>query len=366
VSIAEEPLSDLEADQLFADFANAPALILAVSGGPDSTALMVLLARWRRRRRRGPALTAVTIDHGLRPEAKREAAIVKKLAKTLGIAHRTLRWLDSKPSTGLQEQARLARYRLLAKAARATGADHIVTGHTLDDQAETVLIRAARGSGITGLRAMAVRTALPGIAGDIVVARPFLQLPKARLLATLRQRRVAFVEDRSNLDPRFTRVRLRALMRVLATEGLDAQRLATLARRLGRADSAIEMAVDAAQGALGALGSWPDNGALALGRAAFFDLPAEVALRLLGRAIALRGDEGPVELNKLETLMAALATAGRAPGATLRRTLAGAMVTLSDQNVVVERAPERRRQPLSKPARGTRIRGKKRRFTKAR
>ena len=112
---AEYPLSDAEADVLFADLANARALLLAVSGGPDSTALLALAARWRKRLRRGPGLVAVTIDHGLRPEARREAAAVKRLAQSLGVPHRTLRWVHSGPRTGIQEKAREARYDLLRR-----------------------------------------------------------------------------------------------------------------------------------------------------------------------------------------------------------------------------------------------------------
>src|SRR3984893_10263146 len=148
-------LSDAEADELFADLAAEPALVLAVSGGPDSTALMFLAAHWRSRRNPAPRLCAVTIDHGLRPEARREAAAVKRLAEKLGVAHRTMRWSGPKPSTGLQEKARAARYRLLHAAARAAKARCVLTAHTLDDQAETVLFRMARGSGLAGLAAMA-------------------------------------------------------------------------------------------------------------------------------------------------------------------------------------------------------------------
>ena len=136
---------------LFSDLADFPALILAVSGGPDSTALMLLLARWRAARQRGPKLIAVTVDHGLRPEAKREAAAVARLARKLKLAHRTLRWRGAKPKTGLQQAARQARYRLLAQAASDVGASHIVTAHTRDDQAETVLIRMAAAAGSPGL-----------------------------------------------------------------------------------------------------------------------------------------------------------------------------------------------------------------------
>src|SRR5947207_15421027 len=132
------PISVQQAKDLFAHWKAAPALVLAVSGGPDSLALMWLAARWRRALTRGPRLIAVTVDHGLRPEAAREARDVKRLAATLDIPHRTLRWRGVKPATGLPAAAREARYRLLSKAARAAKASHILTAHTRDDQAETM------------------------------------------------------------------------------------------------------------------------------------------------------------------------------------------------------------------------------------
>src|SRR3954470_5357335 len=137
-SAADSPIGDAEADRLFADLAKLPSLVLAVSGGPDSTALLVLAAGWRRRLRKGPKLIAFTVDHGLRPEARREAAAVKRLAASLKIPHSTLRWKAGKPASGLQQKARVARYGLLVKAARRQGAIHLATAHTLDDQAETI------------------------------------------------------------------------------------------------------------------------------------------------------------------------------------------------------------------------------------
>jgi len=152
VSTAETaPVSAAELRSLFSELDHLPALVLAVSGGPDSTALMLLAARWRKALKKKPALMAVTVDHGLRKEAKRETAAVAKLARKLGLRHRTLRWTGAKPKTGLQEAARAARYRLLADAAHELGASHVLTAHTLDDQAETVLMRMSRGSGISGV-----------------------------------------------------------------------------------------------------------------------------------------------------------------------------------------------------------------------
>jgi tRNA(Ile)-lysidine synthase len=343
VTIADQAVRDAEASALFAGLENLKGLLLAVSGGADSTALLVLAAGWaaglKKRSRPAPKLLAVTIDHGLRPEAKREAAAVKRLARRLGVAHRTLYWRGKKPKAGLQEAARIARYRLLAEAAMRAGHEHILTAHTLDDQAETVLFRLARGSGLTGLAGMAHATALPvGAQSTIFLVRPLLHVAKARLVATLKSAGVAHSEDPSNEDPRFTRTRLRALMPVLAREGLDARGLSRLAARMRRAEVTVEFAVNAAREAL-APGPWRERGPIVFEAVRFAGLPAEVGLRLLGRAVAHAGDEGPVELGKLELLYEAL-TASRAP---LRRTLAGALVALGKGRLVVERAPARRR-----------------------
>jgi len=361
VSTAEALVSDAETDALFADLIDQPVLVLAVSGGPDSTALMTLAARWRERARRGPKLLAVTIDHGLRAESKKEAAAVKRLAARLGVAHRTMRWTGAKPTTGLQEKARAARYRLLAEAARRAGASCVLTGHTLDDQAETLLFRLARGSGLTGLTGMARVRPLTSPAprdegwteadgGDarlqrgprpsIFLVRPLLGVPKARLIATLRAAKVSSADDPSNRDPRFTRARLRALLPALAGEGLDARRFALLAGRMRRAEAVIELAVETAAAALSP-GAWPARGPVAFDVETFATLPTEVGLRLLGRAIAQVGDEGPVELGKLEALGEALAAAMSA-SVRFRRTLAGALVTLGSAKLTVERAPARR------------------------
>jgi tRNA(Ile)-lysidine synthase len=329
-AIDNDPISATQAAALFGDLATAPALVLAVSGGPDSTALLWLAARWRKKTK--TRLVAVTIDHGLRQEAKREAAAVAKLARKLGVPHRILKWSGAKPTSGIQQAARRARYALLVKAAQQAGATHILTAHTLDDQAETVLMRMARGSGVTGLAGMARESALDGL----TLVRPFLDLPKARLVATCRAAKLVYADDPSNLDPKFTRARLRPLMAALAQEGLDARRLASLARRLRRADAAIEAAVDAP--GLSLLEAMP--------AAEFAQMPAEIALRSLGRMVGREGDEGPVELGKLETLFADVMEAVLKPANTpFRRTLAGAVVTVAGDEIRVERAPARRRPP---------------------
>jgi tRNA(Ile)-lysidine synthase len=348
--IAKEAVSDAEADALFRGLEHLPGLVLAVSGGPDSTALMVLAARWTARLSRAPKLVAITVDHGLRPEARHEAAAVKRLARELGVGHRTVHWRGRKPAAGLQEAARGARYRLLAEAAARAGYGHILTAHTLDDQAETVLFRLARGSGLIGLTGMTRVAPLPvGGRGrqGLFVLRPLLHVSKARLIATLAAAGITHSDDPSNRDPRFTRARLRGLMPALASEGLDARGLARLAARLRRAESTIAVAVDAARAAL-APPPWRQRGPITFETARFAVLPAEVALRLLGEAVTHAGNEGPVELGKLEALCEALAQAR----SRLRRTLAGALITLESDRLTVERAPARRTVAMRKNGKG--------------
>jgi tRNA(Ile)-lysidine synthase len=351
------PISAREAKRLFADLRGAPALMLAVSGGPDSVALMWLAARWQRSLVRGPRLVVVTVDHGLRPEAAREAREVKRLAMSLGLTHRTVRWRGAKPATGLPAAAREARYRLLAQAARAVGASHVLTAHTRDDQAETLLMRLLRGSGIAGLSAMARVSQRDGI----VLARPLLDVPKSQLVATLKRAKLGFVDDPTNRDTAFTRPRLRALLPQLAAEGGDARNLARLAARLARANAAVEVLTDGAERFLRLRhrGDAPQPGARSFEAAAFAALPEEVRLRLLLRAINVLGLEGPAELGKVEALMAALdqaiAVGARAPAngpPVLKQTLAGALISVVGGRIHVAPAPARRRKGGSRAEKG--------------
>jgi tRNA(Ile)-lysidine synthase len=360
-------VGEAEAEALFADLAAEPALVLAASGGPDSTALLYLMARWRALRQPVPHLVAVSIDHGLRPEARHEAAAVKRLAEKLGVEHRSMRWSGPKPAAGIQESARVARYQLLRIAARRAKARCVVTAHTLDDQAETVLFRMARGSGLAGIRGMARAVPIDDLAYgrpsaavhfardrdassrlSVVVVRPLLEVPKARLIVTLQTAGIAYLQDPSNADPRFARSRLRQLMPALADEGLTPQCLVRLARRVRRSEAAHEAVVDWAARRLG-LGT--DTRRVTLSGTEFSEFPVEIGLRLLGRAIGTIGTEGPVEFGKLEAMSEALraALAGGAPR--FRRTLAGAMVSLQRNCIVIEEAPARcsRPRPAQRP-----------------
>ena len=334
-------ISASEAKGLFADWKTVPAIVLAVSGGPDSVALMWLAARWRAALKNGPRLVAITVDHGLRDESAREARDVKRLASSLQVDHRTLRWTGVKPKTGLPAAARDARYRFLTKAARTVGATHIFTAHTRDDQAETFIMRLARGSGIGGLAAMARQSAREGV----TLVRPLLDISKKDLIATLKKAGVGFADDPSNRDVRFTRPRLRDLMPALAAEGADAHNLARLASRLARAHAALNIMTNGAERYLASFDGF--DGRAGFDLAAFSALSDEIRVRLLLRAIDRAGHEGPAELGKVEALLQAMdgaiaATHSSSEMVRFKQTLAGALVSIDRDRVQIAPAPPRR------------------------
>jgi tRNA(Ile)-lysidine synthase len=314
-------------------------LLLAVSGGPDSIAMLGLAAAAQAYL---PPLAVATVDHGLRPEAATEAALVASLCKELSIPHCTLNWVDRPAAPVSQEAARKGRYALLMGHARAIEASHLVTAHTLDDQAETVLMRMASGTGLGGLGAMR-----PNVKrGAIGHIRPFLEVPKSRILSTCDLHGWHFADDPSNDDDRFKRVRLRALLPILAGEGLTPERLGTLAARARRTEDAIEhVARRTLDESL--LRKAPDGGAVRLKAESFYSEPFEIAMRMLRRAMLTIGTaeqgEAQIPLGKLEALMRNLRMAIR-DQRPFRATLAWAVIAHANGFIEVRTAPARRGQ----------------------
>ena len=290
--------SAAQIEALFEPLGRARTLLIAVSGGPDSTALLIMAAEWARRRGR-TRIEAATVDHGLRPESAAEANAVAALCARLGVAHRILRWKGAKPASRIQERAREARYRLLVDHAKAIGADALLTAHHADDQAETVLFRFLRGSGVAGLRGMERKTTRDGM----TIARPLIGLRKRDLIAFAEARGAPFVDDPSNADPRFARTRLRALIARLGEEGLDADALDRLARRAGETEQALAHLAAEVEARLGA-GEAVDARAL-------YAAPIAIVERILARRIAAAGgrEESRIGLEKIEALAAALSAA---------------------------------------------------------
>lgn len=291
---------------------------LAVSGGPDSTALLHLAGALAGRFSTAPVV--LSVDHGLRPAAAAECAAVATAAATLGFKAEILTWAGPKPAANLQAEARAARYALLAGAARRHGCDALVTAHTLDDQAETFLLALARGSGVYGLAAM---PAARDLGDNLALLRPLLETPKADLIAWLDAAGIGYAVDPSNANLRFGRARLRAARDTLASIGLTGDRLADTARRMARAATAL----DAAATAIIATAT-PFGPALSLPATSLLDEPEEIGLRALARLLGIVGGEPyPPRLDRLENLHAALGAAASARVG-LKRTLAAALVLL--------------------------------------
>jgi len=207
---------------------------VAVSGGGDSVALLHLAKDWAQHR--GTTIFAATVDHGLRPEAAAEAAAVSQVCGMLGISHDVLHWRDWDGQGNLQAKARDARRRLLSGWVKANGLTAVLLGHTADDQAETVVMRLARGSGVDGLCGMDCASR------DGVFLRPLLGISRAQLRDWLRARDITWIEDPSNDDPRFDRVRARRMLADLAPLGLTAARLTETAAHMARARATLRRA----------------------------------------------------------------------------------------------------------------------------
>jgi len=252
-------------------FEPQPLLALAVSGGPDSMALAVLAAGWATAR--GGRAAAFIVDHGLRAEAAGEAAAAGRALAAIGVEARVLKIEAPPPASGLQAWARERRYALLEAAAAEIGALHLLLAHHRDDQAETVLMHRARGSGVKGLagmRAAAYR-------GRVRLLRPLLAFPKSRLAALCHAQNAPVADDPSNRDRRFARVRAR--QRLAASGGAGA--LTAMAGRLAVDDAALEAAV---ADAVRKFASISPVGVVAIDRAGLAAAPPAIGLRLLSRA----------------------------------------------------------------------------------
>ncbi|MDP2357907.1 MAG: tRNA lysidine(34) synthetase TilS [Beijerinckiaceae bacterium] len=311
----------------------ASGVLVAVSGGPDSMALLELAARWRLEAAAGaarPPLFAATVDHGLRPDSLAEARMAADFAAARGVPHEILHWTGDKPQTRLQERARAARYALLAAEARRVGADFILTAHHADDQAETILMRLVRGSAVAGLAGMAVMSPREGL----TLFRPFLGVRKSALVAFCDSGGVSFVRDPSNENPRFGRTGARRLALMLEAQGLGPHEWARLARRAARAEAALAAATEAA---LAQLPAGPASMAVLAG------FPEEIAMRCLAGHVREAGGAQIVRLERLESTWEKLCDAHRASDA-LSLTLAGARIKLDTRGSlhITTESPRRR------------------------
>jgi tRNA(Ile)-lysidine synthase len=295
---------------------------------------MLLAAHWTRRER--ISISVATVDHGLRPEARGEAEQVGAWAKALVFPHCLLTWRGVKPRTRVQERARNARYALLAECARAAS-NHcaIVTAHHADDQAETILMRLTRGSGVAGLAGMAAASTVNGVR----LLRPLLDTPKQALESYCVRSSHPYFHDPSNAEEKFARVRLRSLASTLEREGLTKAALLRLGHRAARAEEALSRAVaDAAERAVVA----EKQNEVRLDARAVAALPIEILQRLLAREIVFLFGTAQLRLERLERAADVIAKRLET-GERLRLTLGGALASLEGDALVLRPAPVRRR-----------------------
>lgn len=315
----------IDSDAIFAPLAEFRRVGLAVSGGPDSLALLLLAAEFAGRHRAHHRFIVYSVDHGLRPEAAAEVAYVIDAAGKLGLAARALRWDGPKPASGLQQAARMARYGLIADAMAADGAEILVTAHHLADQAETVLMRLAHGSGIEGLRGMDYFADVAGL----VVVRPLLGVDPADLAKLVAASAFEPVRDPSNADTDYERVRWRQMLPQLAALGLDARRLSRFADRMRDADQAL-----AGMAAVVATEFDPAAGSGSMARTSLIKLPRAVAIRVVTRLLdQVGGGQKPHDLAPVEALTDRL----RTEPALKRTSLHGCLVSSDGVTIVVAR-----------------------------
>ena len=313
--LPDVPLTDDEFAALMdrlGPFEARPQIAVAVSGGRDSLCLALLLQRWARRRR--GRITALTVDHGLRPDSAAEARTVGRWLAAHKIGHAILPWDrrdQALPESGLQAAAREARYRLLLDHCRALGFLHLALAHQRDDQAETFLLRLGRGSGPDGLAAMAPVTERAGVR----LLRPLLPVPRGRLAATLKSWKQDWIDDPTNENTAHARIRLRRLLPSLAKAGVTPAHLAETATALGQARAAMDEAV---AGILAAGVEIDPAGYLWLDPSVLARAPGEAGRRVLARCLMAIGSGayGP-RSERLDRLYDQIAAGRLGSGATL-------------------------------------------------
>lgn len=298
------------------------AVAVGVSGGPDSMALVHALADYCTAHG-GPSVTALTVDHGLRPESADEARQVKTgLSAIPGVLHRVLVWEGDKPAAAVQEAARSARYALMEDYCAQAGIRYLFLAHHQDDQAETLLMRLAAGSGLDGLSGMAPLQQ----AGGITLARPFLEISKIDLLVYCHEHDISYVNDPSNALEKYARVRLRKSAEILEREGLSAKRLALTAKRLARARMALEAA---AQSAYEDCLAYKNTDRIVFLRSPLRGVYEETVFRIFRKVLSEWGGDsayGP-RTERVESLVADFLQ----PGPFRKRTLGGVIISVDEK-----------------------------------
>jgi tRNA(Ile)-lysidine synthase len=300
-------------DALRASGAAWPGAV-AVSGGGDSVALMLLLAAYAKQSKLPPPVV-LTVDHGLRDDSAKDAKTVARIATDAGLKAHVLTFKGAVPKSDIEAEARNARYQLMGDWLKAHQVNALYVAHSMEDQAETFLLRLARGSGLDGLSAMRAIAPypLPGFE-TLRVVRPLLDFPRVALRDYLKAKKQSWLEDPMNADPRFARSRLRAAWPQLEALGLSATRVADAADHLGRARDALE---DMTEALLGRAARFEQDGAF-LDSVRIKMAPREVGLRALAKVLSrVSGESYRPRFGRLERLFDSIRDGTLAGGATL-------------------------------------------------
>ena len=330
MSVTDEPGAEIDGAHLLHVAARAFSALctptkvgLAVSGGSDSMAMLHLIAQVAPLK--GWLLRAVTVDHGLRPEAADEARLVAKVCQRLGIAHDIMKWDHGSIAGNVMDAARRARYALIAEWARSHGIGHVALAHTATDQAETFLMGLSRKAGLDGLSGMRGHF----FQDKVMFDRPFLGQTRAVLRGYLTQHGLAWIDDPTNENAAYTRVKARRALKALAPLGITEERLASTVHHLTMAQNVVRRAAqDAAQTVVR-----EEAGALQIDRTAFSRLGAELERRVLILCLMwLKHNDYPPRASGIGRLSLAIAQGRDA-------TLAGCRVIVGEDQVVIVREP---------------------------
>jgi tRNA(Ile)-lysidine synthase len=325
---ALKPILEPRFAELLAPFAPlADTIAVAVSGGPDSMALAFCVGRWAAAAHK--SCVALIVDHGLRPESAAEAETVLSRLQQLGLSGEILRWQHDAVTGRIHEKARAARYRLLVDACKKRGVADLLTAHHREDQAETILMRLSKGSGIDGLAGMSPASVRDGVR----LLRPFLSLSKQALIATCDAAHIPYVTDPSNSSGKFARARLRKIMPLLASEGMSTDSLLDLGDRAREAADAIDFY---ARAFLTLHARFEIGGSIRCDRAALAAAPRATAARALSLSLRhIHIADYPPERDGIADLLDLIAD----PHSETVRSFYGCLVSISEKHLHLLREP---------------------------
>ena len=325
----KKSMKDLPEVKLFNKYIDDKPIALAVSGGPDSTAMMQIAALSKKLKNN--KVTVIVVDHGLREESKNEANIVGQNAKLLGFKFKILKWDGVKPKTRIQEIARKTRYKLMTSWCKKKGIEKLFLAHHLDDQVETFLMRLGKGSGVDGLAVMNYVTEI----SSLKLVRPFLEIPKTRFIKILSITNLEWISDPSNFSSDYKRSRIRKILPILSKEGINSKQIGLVIKRMRSAKDALNTQTNIL---LKKYLSNVDNVAYFLNKELLKDVKEkEILLRVLEKIFMnISGSIYPPRRNKLENIISWILKNNNIKA----KTLTGVVVRKRKSELIFYREPD--------------------------